>query len=125
MRTLLILFGLSLCMSLHATPPEYFSSRKWVEDRCVTNTTPKDERLFLARVVPQEYAGIVQYHKGITLREIIDQTPFKGTTVYAVVLRPHVDPSANMILVKPTDQPKFEIRSLDMIWLYDDHPIAW
>ena len=125
MRVLLLLFGLSLCLSLHATPPEYFSSRKWVEQRCVTNTTPKDERLFVGRVVPHEYAGIIHYHQGITLRDIVDQTPFKGTTVVVCILRPHVDPVTNIIKVEPTDKPTFEVKALDMIWIYDDRPVAW
>ena len=125
MRALLIFFALTVCDSLHAASPEYFSSRKWVEQLCSTNQTPKDERLFLGRVVPQKYGAIISYHRGITLREIIDQTPFKGTTVHACVLRPHVDAATNIILVKPTDLPKFEIKPLDMIWLYDDGPVIW
>jgi hypothetical protein len=125
MRALLILFGLSLCMSLHATPPEYFSSRKWVEERCATNTTPKDERLFVGRVVPHEYASIIHYHKGITLREIVDQTPFQGTTVVVCVLRPKVDPWTNIITIKPSEKPQFVVNALDMIWIYDDGPVTW
>jgi hypothetical protein len=125
MRALVILFLLTVCTSLYAMSPEYSSSRKWVEQLCTTNQTPTDERLFLGRVVPQKYAAIIRYHRGITLREIIDQTPFKGATVHVCVLRPHVDATTNIILVKPTDQPKFEIKPLDMIWLYDDGPVIW
>ena len=125
MRALLILFSLSVCMSLHATPPSYSGSRKWVEERCVTNTTPKDERIFVGRVVPHEYAGIIHYHKGITLREIVDQTPFKGTTVVVCVLRPKVDPATNIIKIKPTEKPAFVVNDSDMIWIYDDGPVIW
>ena len=125
MKALLILFGLSLCMSLPAMSPEYFSSRKWVEERCVTNTTPKDERLFVGRVVPHECAGIIHYHKGITLREIVDQTPFKGTTVVVCVLRPKINPATNIIKIKPSEKPTFVVNDLDMIWIYDDGPVIW
>lgn len=125
MRTLLTILALTICTSLYATPPEYYSSRKWVEQLCATNQTPKDEQLFLGRVVPQKYAAVVRYHQGITLREIIDETPFKGTTVNVCVLRPHVDPIKNLFLVKPTDKPKFEVNPLDMIWIYDEGPVAW
>ena len=125
MRILAIIFLLMVSIMCFATPPEYSSSRKWVEQICSTNQTPKEERLFLGRIDPQKYAAIIRYHRGITLREVIDQTPFKGTTVVACILRPHVDPATNMILVKSTDQPKFEIEPLDMIWLYDDGPVIW
>jgi hypothetical protein len=123
MRALLILFCLSLCTSLHAMSPEYFSSRKWVEQRCATNTTPKDERLFVGRIVPREYAGIIHYHKGITLRGIVDQTPFKGTTVVVCVLRPKVDPATYMFSMKASDNPKFDVKAEDMIWIHKDYPI--
>jgi hypothetical protein len=125
MRIFLILFSLCFCTSLHATPPEYSSSRKWVEQRCITNTTPEDERLFLGRVVPHEYAAIIPYHEGITIREIIDQTPFKGTTVNIIVLRPHVDPLTNLMKVEPTDKPSFKVKALDTIWICDGGPLIW
>jgi hypothetical protein len=181
LKALLIFCSLIVGAPLYATPPEYYSSRKWVEERCTTNDTPKSEHLFLGRVVPQEYAAIVQYHRGISLREIIDQTQFKGTTVNICVLRPHVNSSTNVIHVKgpcknkfgvygaeilvvgearatriprqwvckeratkpaakrssqkcrsyfctvpkPADTPKFEVKPLDMIWIYKGGPVAW
>jgi hypothetical protein len=125
MKAFLIFCALIVGMSLHAIPPEYFSSRKWVEDLCSTNQTPRDERLYLGRVVPQKYGAIIRYHRGITLREIIDQTPFKGATVTVCVLRPHADPKTNLTLVKPKDRPKFEVKPLDVIWIYDGGSVIW
>ncbi len=125
MRAVLILFGLLLCTSVRATPPEYFSSRKWVEERCLSNATPKDERIFVGRLDPQEYAGILRYHKGITLSEIIAQTPAKGSTVVLCILRPKVDPEWKLITVKPTEKPNFVVNAQDMIWIYKDGPVAW
>jgi hypothetical protein len=116
MRALLALFILTLCTSLYAMSPQYYSDRKLVEELCSTNTIPKGERIFLCRAGPQKYAAIIRYHQGITIREIIDQTPFKNTTVVVCVVRPKTDPS--IISVKPSDSPKFEIEALDMIWLY-------
>jgi hypothetical protein len=125
MRALLIFFGSLLCTSLHATPPEHFSSRKWVEQRCITNATPKDERLFVGGFFPHEYARILRYQKGITLREIVDRTPSKGLTVVVCVLRPKVDPVTNIIKVKPTEMPNFVVNAQDMIWIYEDGPLVW
>lgn len=122
LKAFIIFCSLIVGTSLYAMSPEYFSSRKWVEERCTTNGTPKSERLFLGRVVPQKYAAIIQYHVGISIREIIDQTPFKGTTVNVCVLRPHVDPTTNLMHVAPTDTPKFEVKPLDMIWICDSGP---
>jgi hypothetical protein len=111
--------------SLYATPPEYYSSRTWVEERCSTNTTPKDERIFVGRVVPKEYAGIIRFHNGMTLREVVDQTPFKGTAVMVYVLRGGRTEIGTPFRVAPADRPDYEIRSLDMIWLYEDGPVVW
>jgi hypothetical protein len=120
MRRLLTVLGLILvCTSVRAMSPEYFSSRKWVEERCSTNQIPEKDRIFVGRPSPG-YAAIVHFRKGITLREIIDQTPFKGTVLTVCVLRPHTDPSKHLFRkVLPTDKPSLEINQEDMIWLYE------
>ena len=124
MRALLILFGLLLCSSLHAGPT-YSSSRRWVEDRCTTNQAAKEERIFLLRVVPKEYAAILSYRQGISIREVIDQTPFKGTTVIVCIMRSNVPPS-DFVWVQPTETPKIEVKNMDVIWLCDSRsPIKW
>jgi hypothetical protein len=57
MRALLTLMGRLVCASALATMPTCSSSRGWVEEECATNATPKNERLFLGRIVPQKYAA--------------------------------------------------------------------
>ncbi len=111
--------------SVYAMSPEYYSSRKWVEQRCSTNTTPREERIFVGRVVPKEYAGIIRFHKGITLREIIDQTPFKGTAVMVCVLRAEWRMPGHVFRVTAKEKPDYEIKDLDMIWLFEDGPVIW
>jgi hypothetical protein len=125
MKALIAFFALLLCAAVHATPPEYLSSRKWVKDRCSTDTTPKDERIFVGRMVPKKYAGIIHFHKGITLREIIDQTPFKGTAVMVCVLRGDRRTLPNVSRVAPSEKPDYEVKNMDMIWLYEDGPFVW
>jgi hypothetical protein len=65
-----------------------------------------------------DYTCIVHYHKGISLREVIDQTPFKATPVYVIVMRPVLWMSP-YIFVKPSEKPDFEIKPFDVIWMFD------
>ena len=123
MRTLLVVLALLVCASAQAARPEYSSSRRWVEQRCQTNTIPQDERVFVGRVWTPQYAGILHFHKGMTLREVIDQTPFKGKTVQVLVLRAESRFSERYITVGPSEKPSYEVKALDMIWLYDPGPI--
>ena len=97
MRTLAIAFLLLLCVSAQAT----------------TNTTPQAERIFAGRIWKPQYAGILRFRKGMTLREVLDQTPFKGKTVQVLILRPGTRISHDYITVGPSDKPKSEVRPLD------------
>ena len=103
---------------------EYFSSRKWVEERCTTNTVAQDERVFVGRIWSPQFAVILHFHKGMTLREVIDQIPFKGKEVQVLVLRAETRFSDNFMTIRPREKPKYEIKPLDMIWLYDPGPIV-
>jgi len=125
MKVFIALFSLTLCMAAHAMSPEYSSSRKWVEEQCRTNSTPKDERVFVGRVVPKKYAGVIRFHTGITLREIIDQTPFKATAVMVCVLRADRRASPKVFRVTASEKPDYEVKNMDMIWLYEDGPVIW
>jgi hypothetical protein len=120
-----LLLGLALvlsggCISVFADSPAYSPDRDWVEKHCTTNTVPKNERIFLGHNYSGDYASIVRYHKGISLREIVDQTPFKSKTVYVVVLRPEW--MSNYTVVKPNEKVKFEVKPLDVVWIYDQPP---
>ena len=109
------------CISIFADIPAYSPNRDWVEKHCTTNTVPKDERIFLGHNNSGDYASIVHYHNGISLREIVDQTPFKDKTVSVIVMRPEW--MSNNIVIKPTEKVAFEVKPLDVVWIYDQTPI--
>jgi len=118
------------CVSARGAGVDYFSGRRWIEQQCATNTTSPDQRLFVGRMHLPSYADIVQFREGITLREIIDKTPLKGKTVQVCVMWPHTIPKSGSsftrhkyITVRPSDAPDYELKRLDVIWLYDDGPI--
>jgi len=126
MKAVIAISVLLVCAAVQAAGPNYFGCRKWVEQQCATNTTPQDDRLFVGSILPPKCASIVRFHKGISLREIIDGTPLKGKTVLLRVMRP--DDSTRMgpfhrpayIKVEPSDKPDHELKPLDVIWLYVD-----
>src|ERR1035437_3581037 len=123
MRTIVVAFILLVCASAQAARPEYSSSRKWVEQHSATNAIPQDERVFVGRIWTPQYAGILRFHKGMTLRDVIDETPFKGKPVQVLVLRAGTRFSEHYITVGPSEKQNYEIKPLDMIWLYDPGPI--
>ena len=100
--------------------------RKWVEERCTTNTTPQEDRVFVGRFEHPTYAHILRFHEGMTLREIIDQSPLKGKVVLVLVLRSTDRPFSYHVYltILPSDAPKYALKRLDVIWLYDDGPIV-
>ncbi len=102
----------------------YDQSRHWVEKQCATNTVPEDERIFVLRWFDPRYAAIVRFHKGITLREIIDQSPVKGKVLEVDVWRTEPFKNGHNTLeytfrIRPSDMPKFKLRSQDVILLRD------
>jgi hypothetical protein len=122
MKALPLLAALLICSSGCAMQVSYEATRLWVESRCATNTIPKEDRLFVGRWIAPQYAGIISYHKGVTLREVIDQTPFKGTAVHIRIYRPDSQRSYTRIEVGPKDKPRFKLRRLDMIWFEGEGP---
>jgi hypothetical protein len=102
-------------------PPGYDSSRRWVEEHNPKDETPATERIFVAHA-PDHYAAIVRFRDGITLRDIIDQTKFKGQEVGVIILRSgkKATPVFDRV-VAPSDKPTFEVKAHDMIWLEDAH----
>jgi hypothetical protein len=109
------------CISAFADIPAYSLARDWVEKYCTTNTVPQNEWIFLCHNYSDDYANIVRYHKGIDLREIVDQTPFKDKTVYLIVMRP--EGTIHEIVIKPAEKIEFEIKPLDVVLIYDHVPI--
>jgi hypothetical protein len=65
-------------------------------------------------------ASIFKFHKGITLREIIDQTSFKGKTAWVCVLRTSHPVLDHMTRVDRKDKPKDEVKPQDLILLSDN-----
>jgi hypothetical protein len=127
MRILVAVLALVTWASAQGSERDYFSSRKWIEQQCATNTTLPEQRLFVGRMHSPTYAAIVQFRKGITIREIIDTTPLKGKVVQVCVMWPHKILKSGSsftrhryITVRPSDAPDYEVKSLDVIWLYDE-----
>lgn len=126
MKIFIILSALMFCAFVRADIPAYAPMRDWVEKSCTANTVTKDERVFIGHGSVSDYATILRYHKGINLRGIIDGTPYKGTTVTILVMRPdgaNLKSGGFFRQVKPSESPDFEVKPLDLIWIYTDVPI--
>jgi hypothetical protein len=121
MRLTFVLAVSLFCMSARADIPAYLPMRDFVEKHCATNTVPKDERIFVGHAYSADYTSIIRFHKSISLHEIVDQTPFKDKTVYVLVMRP--GGMSEDIAVKPSETPKFDLKPLDVIWIYDQIPV--
>lgn len=116
---LLAVLGFVGLRPLYASQVTYATTRRFIEERCATNTTPQEERIFV-RVLTTGCVSIIQFHKGITLREIIDQTSFKGHTVWVCVLRTDHPVLDHKTRVGSKEKPKDEVKPQDVI-LLDDH----
>jgi hypothetical protein len=107
--------------SAFADIPAYSPALDWIEKHCTTNMVPKDERIFLCQSYSGNYANIVHYHKGINLREIVDQTPFRDKTVCLILMRP--GGTIHEIIIKPAGKIEFEVKPLDVVCIYDKVPV--
>ena len=130
MKKFILLAVMMSCVSLHADLPHYGTMRDSVEKHCITNTVPKDERVFVGHGSdlvnsPPDYGTILRHHKGMNLREIIDETPYKGKKVYIWVFRMHESEKSHGFMgdVEPTDKPDYEVMPLDLVWIYDGVPM--
>jgi hypothetical protein len=123
MKTLVAISLMLTCFWVHAVQPSYSSSRTWIEQQCSTNTPVEANRIFVARFGPQRYAAILEFHQGMTLREIIDQSPFKGTTVIVHVLWAERQTSDEYLKIRASEKPKYKLKNLDVILLYENGPI--
>ena len=121
MKRLLIAAFLIWCAAAHATGPEYASSRVWVVERCRTNQIPTQEQIFVATTpgsAPPAFVGILRYRDGLSIRDLIDQTRFRGTNAVVIVLRSQ-RPAKPVFdgLVAASEKPKFALKPLDMVWV--------
>ena len=110
------------CGPLYASQVTYSASRRSVEEGCATNTTPEQERIYV-RVMTTGGASIIQFHKGITLREIIDQTSFKGKRAWVCVLRTDHPVLDHWTRVGRKEKPKVEVKPQDLVLLNDNSEI--
>ena len=123
MKALVAISLMLTCLWVHAVQPSYSSSRAWIEQQCSTNAPLQDERIFVGRFGQPGYAAIIKFHQGMTLREVIDQSPFKGTTIIVHVLRAERQISDEYIEVRKWEKPKYKLKNLDVILLYENGPI--
>jgi hypothetical protein len=121
-RIIPLFFLLLLCEPVYAARLTYSACREAVEEQCATNTTPQDERNFV-RVMPTREAFIVRFHQGITLREIIDQTSFRGKTARVSVLRADHPILDYRIRVGRKEKANEEVKPLDLIVINDNGEI--
>jgi hypothetical protein len=116
MRNLSIIFLLLLAVTVFGMGPEYFSSRKWIEEH--SKKSKFEEKLFVGEAKQTTNTYILQYRDGISLREIIDATRLKNTEVKVTVLRSQkkTEPVFDDV-VKASAKPSFRVNKDDVIWL--------
>ena len=119
---LLVVLVFLVCGPLYAFQVSYSACRRSVEEQCATNTTPREKRIFV-RVITTGGASIIQFHNGITLREIIDQTSFKGKTAWVCVLRTNHPVLDHWTRVARKEKPRDEVKPQDLILLNDNDMI--
>jgi hypothetical protein len=123
MRIIFILILLLLGSSLRAGIPTYSGLRNCVEQENPTNSIPASERLFICPDYHHDMCPnfqetfILHYKDGITLRQIVDETKFKGTSVDVWVFRKS-DAPVFRAPVQPTDKPAFAVKPEDVILIY-------
>jgi hypothetical protein len=117
MKLIALVATFLFCISAQGSNFDYTTARECVEKHCATNAIPKPERLFIVSnrsAQRPEFAGIIRFHQGIKLREILVQTPFTNAIVTIMVMNERQNRS---ITVKPSDNPELEVRPLDVLWI--------
>jgi hypothetical protein len=124
MRIVVTLILLSVASSLKAGLPTYGSLRNCVEKGNPTNNVPATERVFVCPDYHQDMCPnfretfILRYRENMTLRQIVDQTNFKDSSVHVWVFRKSDAPIFRET-VEPTDNPRFTLRPEDVILIYE------
>jgi hypothetical protein len=120
--TILLLAVLAFHISARGDDiPKYAWCREWVETHCDTNTSAKEQSVFVGHDTAPQYASVIHFYQGIDLREIIDHTPFKKGSAVLWIMHQHPkdrEPWGEFITVKPSEKPKFEVRESDVIWIW-------
>jgi hypothetical protein len=96
--------------------PEYFSSRKWIEEHA-----PKanfEKKIFVGESKQTTNTYILEYRDGISLREVINTTRLKNTDLFVQILRSQKKTEPVFFdEVKSTAKPTFQLKESDVIWL--------
>ena len=123
MKRFFIMALLAGCVTAYATGPEYQSSRAWVIARCTTNRVPANKQIYVATTPGSgepSFVAVLNYRKGLGIRELVDQTRFRGTHAGVTILRSR-QPGTPVFraVVKTGERPAFSLKPLDMIWIGD------
>ena len=122
MKTLLWILLLVIPSIVCAAGPEYTSSVTWVKTHVSTNQPVSKQCVYVLASFPgdaQPSASILTYTNGISLRNVIDQTGYKGASVRVIILRPRT-PTVPVFdaTVKAEEMPGVGLFSDDMIWMF-------
>jgi hypothetical protein len=97
----------------------YSSSRAWVEHHCATNSIPEADRIFIARLVSPRFAGVIQYHPGITIHEIVASTPLNDSTRTIEIYRSRTPTVGHCISLVLEEARDYQVEPNDLVCLYD------
>jgi hypothetical protein len=116
MRNLLFISIALLAITALAMGPEYFSSRKWIEEHALK---PKfEKKLFVGESKQPINTYIVEFHSGISLREVINATRLKNEDLFVQILRSQKKTEPVFFdEVKAIAKPSFQLKENDVIWL--------
>ena len=123
MRIVVTFILLVVASSLRAGLPTYSALRECVEKENPTNSIPASERVFICPDYHHDMCPyfqetfILRYQDGMTLRQIIDKTKFKGTSVEVWVYRKSDVPSFQAT-IQPTDKPAFTVKPEDVVLIF-------
>jgi hypothetical protein len=96
--------------------PEYFSSRKWIEEHALK---PKfEKRLFVGESKQTTNTYIVEFRNGISLRQLINATRLRNEGLFVQILRSQKKTEPVFFdEVKAIAKPSFQLKENDVIWL--------
>jgi hypothetical protein len=121
-KRLLIPLFLAWCTVALANDPTYLGYRSWIIEHCSTNQVPADEQVFLATppgCAPPLFTAILRYHDGLSIRDLIDKTQFRGTNATVTVLRSQKPNIVFDTMVSANERPTFALKPLDVILICD------
>ena len=120
MKTTSILMVMLLPLLAKAKPAGYDWSVGYVTENSPTNSAKRASPVYVASVAGDSpvFADIIAYTNNLSLRQVIDNTRYKGSDVDVKILRSkrQTVPVFHDI-VKSAELPDFKLRIGDVIWL--------